>query len=192
MNTHPKGDNMLDLKSVSVLENIRRSCRVSIEQLSRMVERNVEKHQWDTYECYLVKEKKPGKSYRMFSNLTNGGIPGLLISRSYPQRVRRNHKLDRAHMLWLSRSRVENTINPDNLQTLGNTVSEFVQRNGESVVLLDGLEYLIIQTSFEKALKCLIELRNIAFVNGSCLIVSVGRDTLSQEEYNILRKSCAE
>src|SRR2546426_7785581 len=39
--------------------------------------------------CYLVKEKKPELSYRLFETLVAQKIPGLCITRQYPERVRR-------------------------------------------------------------------------------------------------------
>src|SRR3989475_4392960 len=39
--------------------------------------------------CYLVKEKKPELSYRLFETLVAAKIPGLCITRQYPERVRR-------------------------------------------------------------------------------------------------------
>src|SRR5256884_9442394 len=39
--------------------------------------------------CYLVKGKKPELSYRLFETLVAAKIPGLCITRQYPERVRR-------------------------------------------------------------------------------------------------------
>src|SRR2546430_15751823 len=39
--------------------------------------------------CYLVKEKKPELSYRLFETLVAAKNPGLCITRQYPERVRR-------------------------------------------------------------------------------------------------------
>src|SRR5437867_12071210 len=52
--------------------------------------------------CYLVKEKKPDLSYRLFSMLTQGGTPGLIITRQYPERVRRGRTIPTARLTWLS------------------------------------------------------------------------------------------
>src|SRR2546426_12573338 len=52
--------------------------------------------------CYLIKEKKPDLSYRLFSMLTRGGTPGLVITRQYPERVRRERTLQGGRVIWLS------------------------------------------------------------------------------------------
>src|SRR3989442_15206662 len=52
--------------------------------------------------CYLIKEKKPDLSYRLFSMLTRGGTPGLVITRQYPERVRRGRAPPGGRIIWLT------------------------------------------------------------------------------------------
>src|SRR2546423_10553373 len=49
--------------------------------------------------CYLVKEKKPELSYRLFETLVAAKIPGLCITRQYPERVRRGGGLARGRLV---------------------------------------------------------------------------------------------
>src|SRR3989475_9523534 len=51
--------------------------------------------------CYLVKEKKPELSYRLFETLVAAKIPGLCITRQYPERVRRGRGRARGPALRL-------------------------------------------------------------------------------------------
>src|SRR2546428_12565426 len=43
--------------------------------------------------CYLIKEKKPDLSYRLFSMLTRDGTPVLIVTRQHPERVRQGRGL---------------------------------------------------------------------------------------------------
>src|SRR3990172_1490108 len=43
--------------------------------------------------CYLVEEKKPELAYRLFKDLVREPLPGLVITRQYPERVRRERAL---------------------------------------------------------------------------------------------------
>src|SRR2546427_4147325 len=43
--------------------------------------------------CYLVKEKKPELSFRLFEMLLGQKTPALCITRQYPDRVRRAPRL---------------------------------------------------------------------------------------------------
>src|SRR3989441_12162020 len=51
--------------------------------------------------CYLIKEKKPDLSYRLFSMLTRDGTPGVIITRQYPERVRRGRGVTSGRVILL-------------------------------------------------------------------------------------------
>src|SRR2546427_2497927 len=52
--------------------------------------------------CYLVKEKKPELSFRLFEMLLGQKTPGLCITRQYPDRVRRESGLTQTRVIWLN------------------------------------------------------------------------------------------
>src|SRR2546430_16794505 len=52
--------------------------------------------------CYLVKEKKPELSFRLFEMLLGQKTPALCITRQYPDRVRRENGPDQTRYIWLS------------------------------------------------------------------------------------------
>src|SRR5437879_8279400 len=52
--------------------------------------------------CYLVKEKKPDLSFRLFELLLGQQTPGLCITRQYPERVRRAHGLTNLRLFSLN------------------------------------------------------------------------------------------
>src|SRR2546428_6238354 len=49
--------------------------------------------------CYLVKEKKPELSFRLFEMLLGQKTPALCITRQYPDRVRRERGLAAAPII---------------------------------------------------------------------------------------------
>src|SRR2546425_9143552 len=52
--------------------------------------------------CYLVKEKKPELSFRLFEMLLGQKTPALCITRQYPDRVRRERGLAETPNILLS------------------------------------------------------------------------------------------
>src|SRR3989449_11749179 len=52
--------------------------------------------------CYLVKEKKPELSFRLFEMLLGQKTPALCITRQYPDRVRRESGLAETGIIWVS------------------------------------------------------------------------------------------
>lgn len=162
--------------------------RISVEPAAENALKTKMKYWLDSAECYIVTEKKPEKSFEIFVDLVTHGITGFVISRQFPERIKRRYELQKIPVVWLTRSEIENTLNPDDLAKLIYIVDSFARKNGESVILLDGLEYLITQTGFDPVLKCVYELKDIVVSNDSRLIIPLHTGTVGQEEYSILER----
>jgi len=162
--------------------------RVLIEPVAEEKLKGEIRHWVDPMEGYLVLEKKPEKSIEIFTDLVTHGIPGFVVSRVYPEKLRRQYKLMRTPMLWLSRSETKDALNPNDLSKLGYIVENFTRKSESSVILLEGLEYLITQISFEPVVKHLQELKDTIVLHNSRLIVPLHSKTLTPKEYNILKR----
>ncbi len=162
--------------------------RVLVEPIAEKRLKTEFKHWLNPAECYIVTEKKPEKSFEIFVDLVTHGIPGFVISRGYPEKIKKRYKLLRTPVLWLSRSGKENAISPDDLPKLNYIIKDFTRKSEESVILLDGVEYLVTQIGFDTVLKFLQELKDLVVTDNSRLIISLHRDTLSEKEYSILER----
>src|SRR2546428_4616144 len=93
--------------------------------------------------CYLVKEKKPELSFRLFEMLLGQKTPGLCITRQYPDRVRRERGLTETRIIWLSHTPGEDIHKPTPLRTLAEGHQKFIQGNNtEGRGRLDRPEHL--------------------------------------------------
>ena len=162
--------------------------RILIEPATERASKSKIKYQLDPMETYIVLEKKSEKSFEIFVDLVTHGMPGFLISREYPEKIKKKYNLLKTPMLWLSRSERENTIIPDDLPKLSYVVEDFTRKSQESVILMDGFEYLVTQNGFEIVLKFLQELKDIISLNNSRLIIPVHRETVSSKELGNLEK----
>src|SRR5437899_12156957 len=107
----------------------------------------------DNVTCTRGNEKQPELSFRLFEMLLGQKTPGLCITRQYPDRVRRERGLTETRIMWLSHTPGEDFHNPTAIGTLAKVIQKFIEdNNGEGVVLLDGLEYLIINNGFLQTL----------------------------------------
>src|SRR5256885_12067447 len=79
--------------------------------------------------CYLVKEKKPELSYRLFETLVAAKIPGLCITRQYPERVRRGGGPPEGPAVWLRPTPGGGFPNPPAVRALPQGVPHFIQGN---------------------------------------------------------------
>lgn len=88
----------------------------------------------------------------------------------------------------MAHSRVENAIDPNELWPLKSSVESFTKKNGRSVVLLNGLEYLVIQIGAERTVVWLDMLKGVIFEANSQLIVSLDENALFSTEFMLFRK----
>ncbi len=181
-----------DVKDLEILAGM---CAAFIDRTRMLLQPAAEErlktkfnHWLDPAECYIVGEKRPEKAVEMFYDLITHGIPGFVISRAYPEKLRRKYKLTKTPMLWLSRSEVDHTISPEDLPKLIYIINDFTRKSEESVILLDGVEYLMSQTDFNTVLKFLQKLKDIITMNNSRLIIPVYKDTLPLKVYSMLER----
>ena len=140
--------------------------------------------------CYIVKEKKPDLSYRLFHQLVGEGLPGLVITRQYPERVRRERGVRDSKVIWLSHTPGEDYHNPTAIGTLAKTVSRFIEEHaGEAVVLLDGLEYLVVNNGFLQTLMFVEHVNEFVMQRRAVVLVPVSSDALEEKELALLERN---
>src|SRR3990170_5655456 len=140
--------------------------------------------------CYLVKEKKPELSFRLFDILLGQRLPGLCITRQYPERVRRERGLADVRVIWLSHTPGEDYHNPTAIGTLAKVIQKFIEDHaGEGVVLLEGLEYLIINNGFLQPLMFVEHVNEFVMQRRATLLLPVSPDTLEEKELALLERN---
>ena len=140
--------------------------------------------------CYLVKEKKPDVSYRLFEVLLEQKLPGLVVTRQYPERVRRERGLTDARIIWLSHTPGEDFHNPTAIGTLAKVLQKFIEDNGgEGVILLDGLEFLIINNGFLQTLMFVEHVNEFIMQHRGILLLPVSPETLEEKELALLERN---
>ena len=146
------------------------------------------KYQIDKGESYLIENHDPGEAFDIFMDAVTHGIQGFSICRIHPKKVRGKYGLKKTLILWLSTIEAEDSIDPRDLAKINHLLSEFLKRATDSIILLEGIEYLIIQNSFEKVIKAMHSLNDYITLFGSRLLVPVSPRTLSEKELSILEK----
>ena len=191
--SHLRSDRKITEEDLKDLEILAGMCAVFIDRTRSLVEPIAEKtlkteitHWVDPAETYIIEEKKPEKSFQIFVDLVTHGIPGFTVSRIYPDKLKLIYELTKTPIIWLSKSEIGRTIDPNDLSKLSFIIEDFTKKSEQSVVLLDGLEYLIIQNNFETVVKLLYELKDVVVLNNSRLLIPLYKGTLSEKEYNLL------
>ncbi|WP_455393134.1 DUF835 domain-containing protein, partial [[Eubacterium] cellulosolvens] len=140
---------------------------------------------------YFVDEDEPGVSVKLFNDLTSQGVPGLFITRTQPKKAADQWGLTSSNIIWLcSRSGV-GYLRPA-LEKVSHTINEFIKNNSNSVVLLDGVEYIVNNNDFLKTLSLMDSLKELVAMHNSMLILPISSTIFSEKEFALLGKNSVE
>lgn len=130
---------------------------------------------------YLLLEPQPKKSLQLLKEYGRLGYEGLMITRSSPEQLRKK-KLKKQKILQLSSASKENSIPPDNVVNILLRMKEFMTSRKDSILLLDGLDYLVIQNTFEDALSLIQKLAESVLLYKGILMVSLNPKSLDEKQ----------
>lgn len=137
---------------------------------------------------YLIEEDRPAGSIKLYAKKVDEGFKGLEISRLNPKQIREDLGA-KGELLWLTDkdSKTEATIAPS-LEVIIHKVEETLPQGEKGVLLIDGLQYLISNTSFESVLRFIRRLIDDFSEGGSIMMISVSAGTLKTQELSILER----
>ena len=138
---------------------------------------------------YLIEEEKAEKAFDIFKDLVQHDFPGLLITRMHLDMVRETFGLVKTPILWLSKTPDKNNLSPTDLGMIRHIILEYIRKSGESMVLLDGLEYLITNNGFPLVLKYIDDINENVMMSKSGLIIPVDPRTLEEKELALLERN---
>lgn len=139
--------------------------------------------------AYLVKETKPQKAFEIFVDQVTHNIQGLCVTRQHPTIIRKEWGLEKTPIIWLSNQLGKVYVNPSNIGILSDTIVRFVEKSGDGVILIDGIEFLIVNNDYDKVLRMLHHITEAVMENRSRLILSVDPRTLEVRELALLERN---
>ena len=138
---------------------------------------------------YLVKERKPERSLSLFLSTMERGYRLLLVTRQHPNHLRKAHLGVDIRSIWLSTTLGNDYIDPHNLNALTNAILQHLEGGGKATILLDGLEYLMINNDSPRIWKFLEYLNDVVAQNTAILIISIDERTLIPRDLALLERS---
>jgi chromosomal replication initiator protein DnaA len=138
---------------------------------------------------YLVEEDRPAEAFRRLTGYLAGRGGSLVITRTNPKRVREAHDLQADRVLWLTdrEGSSEDTIAPT-LERIVYEIEAFMSNHPRGAVLLDGIEYLVSNNSFEAVLKFVRRLLDLVSESHYVLLISLSSATLKEQELKVLER----
>ncbi len=138
---------------------------------------------------YLVEEDRPDHAYKLLSKAVSGSKGGLLITRTNPKRVREQVALESVKVLWLTdrEGSKEETIAPA-LERIVYEIEGFLSKHPQGSVMLDGVEYLVSNNSFDAVLRFVRRLVDTVSEGRFVFLISLGPATVKEQELKMLER----
>ncbi|MCU0859495.1 MAG: DUF835 domain-containing protein [Thermoplasmata archaeon] len=160
---------------------------------------------------YLLEDDRPQPAFALFSELVtlpltpDAAIPGgkqgsaadtlefliprgLIVTRTFPEAVRNAHDIHVTPIIWLTESPGERRIAPTSVAVLTDTMTRFMEANPNSIVLLDGVEYLVTFNEFKRVLKALDSLNETTWVTKTRLLIAVDPKAFDPKDLALLER----
>jgi len=138
---------------------------------------------------YLIEEERPVKCFEYFVDNLNVGMKGLALTRINPKRVREQFDVGEASVLWLTDKEgdSDNRVMPV-LERIIYRIEDFLNSQGKTILLIDGLDYLISNNNFDAVLRFLRRLIDEVSESDAIFITSVTPETIDEQGLKILER----
>ncbi len=134
--------------------------------------------------CYLVKGKSVDSTFRFAALRADDGLPVLCVSRIYPERLRTRFGLASVTVWWISESPGEDHFDPTAVGTLSSAIERFIDEHPEGcLVVLDGIEFIAMNTGFAKASLFLEHLNEYVMPRRASMLVPVDPECFDPKEF---------
>jgi hypothetical protein len=140
-------------------------------------------------ESFLVEHDKPDYLFKALGNIMKvSGVKLLCISRSNPKQLRSKYEL-KGELLWLTEniSATEKAITPS-LESIAFTIEEAIRTERETLILLDGLEYLVSSNTFGPVVKFVRRMVDMVSEAKVALIVPVSPSAIGNQDLKNLER----
>ncbi len=138
---------------------------------------------------YLVEERRPKLSYELFEHALSMGCNGMIMTREFPKKLLTEKELDSCKLIWLTNLVGDGRVNPTAIGILMSQVRSFIEGQPKSVVMIDGLEYMISLNTYDRMLQFMHQLRDLVVTNESILVVPMDPRTVTERELALLERN---
>lgn len=138
----------------------------------------------------LIESDDSSYAYNAFRNIVSD-TPGLCITATYPEKIRKKYGLEKTPILWISKTSLgETTFKPADLNfEISQTATKFMRDNPRTTILLDDSEYLTEVAGFEDVMRFMKILTDVGSASNSTVIVPINPVALSERERFVIRRS---
>lgn len=138
---------------------------------------------------YIIEEDRPVKCFELFSDNLKQGFKGMALTRVNPKRVIELFDLGDTTVLWLTDREGDPDVKiPPVLEKIIYRIEDLLNSPGKSILLIDGLDYLISNNSFDAVLRFLRRLIDEISETEAIFIMSLTPETINEQGLKILER----
>ena len=154
---------------------------------------------------YLIKESSPEASYAILRYMiSEEGKPGICVTRKSARVLKEKYGLDKLTLIRLGKKGgsqgmlssalgiTESSISSANLTSLYERIVSYLSQNKGTVLLIDGVEYLISQNEFKSVMRFIQKLNDILEKYGAYMIITISPNSLEPTEMSMLEREMTE
>jgi hypothetical protein len=138
---------------------------------------------------YLVLEEDIEDSMKMLLKNVREGVKALYISRLNPSKVKAKYYLHDSRVVWLT------SVDPgagvervSGVQEISLLVTKFLNENPKSIILIDGLEYLMVNSNFQTVLRFVQQIRDRISTSDATLLLPFNPSSVDQKQLSLLER----
>lgn len=165
---------------------------IFITPLTEDIEGNTKKNEveMESGYIYLSDCEDAAKSYQIFSDLVRSGKPGLCITRQNPDKIRNMYGITKTPIVWLTKNRMngQESIDSTELFKIYPTIADFVNKVDDGIVLMDGLEYLVLDNDFLSVVKLIEQSNDAIMASSSRMVLQLDPNILEKKEFHLLKR----
>lgn len=136
---------------------------------------------------YLLPNKQKTAGTDLFFDLTRSHFDGLYITRSQPEMVESILPTEEVDVVYLRQSPLENGQVISDINEVITTVENHMGNHEKSIILLDGVHYLITRFSFADFIAMVYQLNDLVSSQKHIMLVRVDPDLFDSAELAIVQ-----
>jgi PAS domain S-box-containing protein len=139
-------------------------------------------------DSYLILEEKYETALNIFTDLMMSGHNGLLITRNKLNSIYDNFTYLNVNIALLNQERIKGLKNISNPEELVEIIDNFIEKESKPLILLNRIDYLITQFSFESVMKALYRINNIVADENAIFLLRLNPSLINTSQLAILKE----
>lgn len=135
---------------------------------------------------YLISDRSNKSVITLFVGLARFDYEGLFITRSNSEMIKSMIHSANIQVELLSQDKLGGLGNIKDLEELESKIKDFSSKHKDSVILLDRIDYLTTNFSFEEFMKSMYQINNIISANNSILLLHLNPSIIDARQLAII------